>query len=106
MSLRPILAASALAVATSACAPVGLLYTGVSAPPDTQALNNTGGERAVTKTGESCAHGVLGLVAWGDASQGAAAADGDISTVYAADEQRFSILTLVYRRYCTVVSGK
>jgi hypothetical protein len=60
----------------------------------------------MAKTGEACAHGVLGLVAWGDASQDTAARNGGLTTVHAADEKRTGVLGFVYRKYCTVVSGE
>lgn len=108
MSKRMIAAALASsALLGPACAPVGVLYTGVKQPPQNQSLNETGGEgRHAVRTGEACAHGVLGLVAWGDASQGAAAAAGGFTEVETVDEKRFSILAIVYQRYCTVVSAK
>lgn len=108
MWTRTLRAIAALALLPgAACAPVGVLYTGVKQPPLNQSLNDTGGAgRHAIRTGSACAHGVLGLVAWGDASQGAAAAAGGIGEVETVDEQRFSILGIVYQRYCTVVSAK
>ncbi len=101
---RLILLGCATALLTS-CAPFGAVYHNVQAPPENVPLTPVNGKRVMTKTGESCAYGVLGLVAWGDASQDAAARAGGITQVQAADEKRMGVLGIVYRKYCTVVSG-
>ena len=95
-----------LCVLAASCAPFGVIYHDVQAPPEGVSLTPVNGSRTIIKTGKACAHGILGLVAWGDASQQAAARSGGITKVYAADETRMGILTIVYREYCTVVSGE
>lgn len=90
----------------TACAPFGVIYHDVKAPPESNSLTSIDGARNVTKTGKACAQGVLGLVAWGDASQEAAARNGGIKKIHSADETRVGVLTFIYRQYCTVVSGE
>lgn len=98
--------AAAVSLLAFGCAPFGVVYHDVQAPPEGVPLTPANGTRTILKTGQACAHGVLGLVAWGDASQQAAALDGGITKVYAADETRMGVLSVVYREYCTVVSGE
>lgn len=56
-----------------------------------------------TQRGEACAQSYFGLVALGDASVGAAANAGGISSVQSIDIEVFSLL--VYAQACTVVRG-
>lgn len=98
--------AAALSLLAFGCAPVGVIYHDVQAPPEGVSLTPVNGTRTIVKTGRACAQGVLGLVAWGDASQQAAAQNGGITKVHAADETRSGVLGFVYREYCTVVSGE
>lgn len=58
-----------------------------------------------TKTGESCASSILGVVGIGDASVSAAKAAGGITQVAHVDHDNFSILGL-YASSCTVVVGQ
>jgi hypothetical protein len=104
--MKSLVMAAALSAFAFGCAPVGVIYHDVQAPPEGVPLTPANGTRTIIKTGRACAHGILGLVAWGDASQQAAARDGGISEVYAADETRMGVLAFVYREYCTVVSGE
>lgn len=104
--MNSLLKAGAVCLLALGCAPVGAIYHDVKAPPEGVPLTPVNGTRTIIKTGRACAHGILGLVAWGDASQEAAAQNGGITKVYAADETRMGVLTLVYREYCTVVSGE
>lgn len=100
------LLAGAVCLLAVGCAPFGVIYHDVQAPPEGVSLTPVDGTRTIIKTGRACAHGVLGLVAWGDASQQAAAQNGGITRVHAADESRMGVLAFVYREYCTVVSGE
>lgn len=103
----PILIASlGTLLGAAACAPFGAIYHDVRSPPESNSLNPIDGTRVMTKTGSACAHGVLGLVAWGDASQEAAARAGGLKKVHAADETRTGVLAFIYRKYCIVVSGE
>jgi hypothetical protein len=58
-----------------------------------------------TKTGQSCASSILGVVAIGDASISAAKAAGGITQVAHVDHDLFSILG-VYATTCTIVVGQ
>lgn len=104
--MKSLFVAGVLGVVAAACAPFGVVYHDVQAPPEGVSLTPVDGTRTIVKTGKACAHGILGLVAWGDASQQAAAANGGITKVHAADETRMGVLAIVYREYCTVVSGE
>lgn len=104
--MKSLIKAAAIALLALGCAPVGVIYHDVQAPPNGVPLTPTNGTRTIQKTGHACAYGILGLVAWGDASQQAAALNGGITKVYAADETRMGVLGFVYREYCTVISGE
>ena len=59
---------------------------------------------AATKTGVACAHSVLGLVAWGDASIRTAAATAGITRIAYSDYSVSNVLGF-YGTYCTTVYG-
>lgn len=104
--MKSLIRMGATSLLALSCAPVGAIYHDVQAPPEGVSLTPVNGTRTMLKTGRACAYGVMGLVAWGDASQRAAAANGGIKKVYGADETRMGVLAFVYREYCTVVSGE
>ncbi len=79
----------------------GCLYANVKLPLD----SNLDATELGDKVGQSDAHSVLGLVAWGDAGTQAAAAEGEIETIRHADQQHLSVLGFVYARYRTIVYG-
>ncbi len=79
----------------------GCFYTNIREPLDLD-LQQT---RLGAKRGESSNRQILGLVAWGDASTQAAAANGGITTLNHADSEFFSILWFVYGSQTTVVYG-
>ena len=56
------------------------------------------------KTGKACATSILGLVGTGDASIGAAAANGGIKNVTSIDKEGKNIIG-VFATYCTIVHG-
>ncbi|MFA4945084.1 MAG: TRL domain-containing protein [Lentisphaeria bacterium] len=58
-----------------------------------------------TKEGQASAHCVLGLVAWGDASAHAAAANGHLKTIHSADYDYLNILGL-YQKTTVIVQGE
>ena len=81
--------------------PMGGLYTHASIPRD---FDNPG---KALKHGEACSQGILGLIAWGDASIGAAARDGGITTVHTTDISSTTILYgWLYNHYCVEVMGE
>lgn len=57
------------------------------------------------KVGESSAHSVLWLVAWGDAGAAAAARAGGITTLRHMDQRTLYILWGLYFRNTTIVYG-
>jgi hypothetical protein len=59
----------------------------------------------VTKQGEACAHLILGVFAWGDASIRAAVLDAGVERISTVDYERLSVLAFVYQEFCTRVSG-
>lgn len=80
--------------------PQGLVYSGTSAPLDTDLDQaDLGAHR-----GEASTHSILGLVAWGDASTSAAAAAGGITDVKHQDYHYLNVLG-VYQSYTTIVHG-
>lgn len=83
-----------IAVATPA---VGLIYTDVKGPIEGE--GNIG-----SKEGKACARSILGLVARGDASIEAAAAQGGIETVTTVSHHTNNVLGIV-GKFCTVVRG-
>jgi hypothetical protein len=86
--------------------PAGLLYTGVSAPDQALDRVDTGGAgKTDDKEGKVCANGVLGLVAWGDASLDAAKKAGGITELHSVEHSTMSILGL-FIQGCTIAHGK
>lgn len=64
-------------------------------------------ENGVTaeKVGRACAHNVLGLAAYGDASLATAKRQGAIDRIASVDHHSVSVLS-VYGRFCTQVRGE
>jgi hypothetical protein len=104
MRFRNTLLACAVAGATlSGCAmaasPVsGFVYNGTK-HGEVATANAVG-----SKSGESCANSILGIVAGGDASVDAAAKAGGVTQVSHVDHRTFGVLG-IYAEYCTVVYG-
>lgn len=91
-----------VAVMLNGCAtpyPVGLIYTEIKAPVGAGA-----GGMAYSKVGTAKATSVLGLVATGDCSIKAAAAQGGIKTIKYVDYDAKNILG-VFGEYTTTVYG-
>lgn len=104
MIRKVILATTLLGLASgcamSANAPVtGSIYQ-ASKGATTATSNNVG-----TKTGQSCATSILGVVGTGDASIASAAKAGGVSKISSVDSDNFGILG-IYAKNCTVVSGE
>ena len=77
---------------------IGAIYSNVKT-----GTNVGEGQVAATKTGKSCAEGVLGF-AWGDASIEAAMAAGGITKISFVDHTYVTVL-FIYGEYCTIVNG-
>ena len=107
--LLPILVSTLFLSGCSAFAraPIGGIFTSVKTPGRfvTGETTNPGGSAI---SGESCAMGVLGAVAWGDFSIDAAlksaGAEGKTLKNVAVDHSIFSILG-VYQKSCTTVNA-
>jgi hypothetical protein len=102
MHLRITLAGMAAAILLSGCMPVyspviGVLFTDVNGPLDA-------GDTVGTKEGTACAESILMLIARGDASIKAAAADGGIKKIASVDHHSENILGII-ARFCTIVRG-
>lgn len=78
--------------------PIGILYTGVTGPLSATAAG------VGTKEGRSCATGILGLIAVGDASVAEAARAGGITRIATVSYEVTSILG-IYTSICAVVTG-
>jgi len=83
-----------MAVASPA---VGTLYTEVTWDGDAEGAVGS-------KEGKACATSILGLVADGDASLAAAAADGGIRNITRVDHYTRNLLGII-GEYCTIVGG-
>ncbi|MDD5561269.1 MAG: TRL-like family protein [Candidatus Omnitrophica bacterium] len=91
-----------VAVALNGCAtpyPMGMIYTEVKAP-----VAAGDGGMSYSKTGVAKATSVLGLVATGDCSIKAAAANGNIRTIKYVDYDAKNVLG-IYGEYTTTVYG-
>ena len=102
--MRSLLIAATVAVAFafSGCMPVytpaiGLLYTEVYGPIQA-------GDKVGKKEGKACAQTILLLVATGDASIKAAAANGGITKIDSVDHYSRSVLGII-GDFCTIVRG-
>ncbi len=102
----------------SGCATAGLIYEDVGHPPihvvgggDSAGirwdpnLNASMGGRHLVKRGVACSQDILKLVAWGDATQAAAAKQGGITEVVGVDFDNTAVLGFFYTKNCTVVYG-
>ena len=97
-----LLFAAVASIGLSSCAsygPMGWVYsggtTGISANNDVKP----------NKRGEACVISVLAIASGGDASIGAAKANGGITKVASVDYDVMNVLG-VYGQYCTVVKGE
>lgn len=102
ITLAGTLAGLAAAVFMSGCMPVyspaiGVLYTDLKGPLDA-------GDTVGAKEGTACVETILGLIARGDASIKAAAADGGIRKIASVDHSTENILGIL-GRFCTIVRG-
>jgi len=90
------LAALVLCLALPSC-----VYSSVSTPLDTNLHDTTLG----MKEGRAESQSVCWLVAWGDRSSQAAAADGAISTLRHMDQHTLFVFFGVYAKQTTIVYG-
>lgn len=85
--------------------PVGSLYNGTTVPHGASKLEMAGAGKSGDKVGESCATGILAIVAFGDASTDAAKKAGGITDVHSVEFKGTNILG-IYTKGCTEVHGK
>jgi len=83
-----------IAVASPA---IGTLYTNVKGPIDAEGPVGS-------RTGRACAGSLLSLIATGDASISAAAANGGIREVTTVEHESTNLLG-IYGEFCTIVHG-
>jgi hypothetical protein len=97
-----------IAVGSTGCAafgyPVGSVYNGTVVPHPMMRLEGAGAGKGGAKTGESCATGILGIAAFGDASLAAAKKAGGVTDVHSVEFSGMSILG-IYNQGCTEVYG-
>lgn len=85
--------------------PAGVLYDGTTRPHPLDREELAGKDKPGDKGGEACASGILGLVAWGDASVDLAKRDAHITEVHSVELRTLNILGL-YMQGCTEVHGR
>lgn len=103
-----IVASLALGLFATGCArvyPFGMVYNGTVTPHPIDRADVTGPAKTGDKMGEACATGILGILAFGDASIDAAKKSGGISEVHSVEFGGTNIIG-VYTQGCTVVHGK
>jgi TRL-like protein family len=100
----------AIGVGSMGCAlvtggyPSGSLYTGTQIPHGMMRLEGAGAAHGGSKTGESCATGILGIVAFGDATLASAKKAGGVTEVHSVEMGNMNILG-IYTQGCTIVYG-
>ena len=110
-SLSAVVMAGALLSATGCLGihqqgyPVGLIYTGTTAPSTLDRVETTGKDKTGAKRGEACSMGILGVAAFGDASIDTAKKAGGITDIHSVEYQATAVLGFVYVQTCTVVYG-
>src|ERR1700712_795123 len=81
--------------------PSGSLYTGTETPHGMDRTETSGAGKTGDKSGEACATGILGIVAFGDASLNSAKKAGGISDLHSVEFHNTNILG-IYTQGCTV----
>jgi outer membrane protein OmpA-like peptidoglycan-associated protein len=84
--------------------PTGSVYTGTQVPHGMMRLEGAGSPKPGDKTGQSCATGILGIAAFGDATLASAKKAGGITDVHSVEFGGMSILG-IYTQGCTIVYG-
>jgi len=86
--------------------PVGVIYNGTGMPHQMARMEATGAGRTGDRVGQACATGILGMVAWGDASLDAAKKAAMITEVHSVEFKPTAVFFGAYYQACTVVHGK
>src|SRR5215831_644502 len=85
--------------------PVGVIYSSTVAPSTVDRAEVGGDGKTAPKTGRACATGILGLVAFGDASLDTAKKAGGITSVHSVEYEGTGFLGFIYSNACTIVHG-
>ena len=85
--------------------PSGAWYNGTTTPHGMNRTETSGAGKSGDKAGEACATGILGIVAWGDASLDAAKKAGGITDLHSTEYHDTNILG-IYHQGCTAAHGK
>jgi hypothetical protein len=85
--------------------PVGVIYNSTVAPSIVDRAEVAGDGKTAPKTGRACASGILGLVAFGDASIDSAKKAGGITSVHSVEYEATGVLGFIYTSACTIVHG-
>lgn len=85
--------------------PVGIIYNSTNMPHQMDRMEATGPGRRGDRVGQACATGILGMVAWGDASLDAAKKAGAITEVHSVEFKPTAVVFGAYYQACTVVHG-
>jgi hypothetical protein len=85
--------------------PHGSLYTGTQVPHGMSRMEVSGPGKTGDRGGEACATGILGVVAFGDASLNGAKKAAQITEIHSVEFHETNILGL-YSQGCTEVHGK
>lgn len=56
------------------------------------------------KTAEGCSHSILYLIGFGNSGAGQIAKSNNISRIATIDHSTFSLFSVIYRNYCTIVT--
>lgn len=104
-TLRTAISAGVTAILFGCGYPVGSLYSGTTVPHPVTRVESAGAGKTGDKVGESCATGILGIVAFGDASTDAAKKAGGITDIHSVEFKGTNILG-IYMKGCTEVHGK
>ena len=86
--------------------PVGVIYDSTVVPHEMDRNETSGQAKPGEKTGEACATGILGAVAWGDASLDAAKKAARVTEVHSVEFRPTVVFFGAYYEACTVVHGR
>jgi hypothetical protein len=85
--------------------PHGSIYTGTQVPHSMMRAEASGPNKGGDRGAEACATGILGVVAYGDASLQAAKKAANITEIHSVEFHETNILGL-YSQGCTEVHGR
>ncbi|MCE9500030.1 MAG: TRL-like family protein [Leptospira sp.] len=80
----------------------GMLFTNNDFPGEFNPANNV----KSVKTGYGCQISILGLVSVGNAAAGQIAFDSKIERIATIDHSTINVLSVLFARYCTIVTGE